>query len=126
MKLLSFLLALLASTCTAGSKLDSPAEKPPLRSGDYTFTHKFAEHPDMVSIQLYARVRGRHISLINRSDEVSPFPKGLVASGTLMWHARSGQWIIGTSPTDREAAEVGGCSDGPSVVDLQTRIYWTC
>ena len=26
----------------------------------------------------------------------------------------------------RTATEVGGCSDGPEVVDLKKRIYWTC
>ena len=43
-----------------------------------------------------------------------------------MWHSASGQWIIGQSPADKAAAEVGGCSDGPPVIDLTARIFWTC
>ena len=27
---------------------------------------------------------------------------------------------------DAGADEVGGCSDGPTVIDLVARIYWTC
>lgn len=26
----------------------------------------------------------------------------------------------------RGACFVGGCSDGPEVIDLEERIYWTC
>lgn len=97
----------------------------PLRSGVYTFKHKFAEQPDMPSLVLTARIRGHHIVLINRSaSEV--FPKGVIAEGTLMWHAASRQWIIATSKTDRHAKDVGGCSAGPDVVDLRKKIYWTC
>lgn len=36
------------------------------------------------------------------------------------------QWVIVRSEADRHATEVGGCSDGPEVVDLQQKIYWTC
>ena len=74
---------------------------------------------------LAAQIRGRHIVLIN-NDRADVFPAGLIAEGTLMWHAASGQWIIGTAPADADATEVGGCSDGPDVIDLQSRVYWTC
>lgn len=97
----------------------------PIRSGCYDFQHRFAEDPALVSIPLVAEIRGRHIVLINETES-RVFPKGVIAEGTLMWHARSGQWIIGHQPTDRDAGDVGGCSDGPEVVDLKGRVYWTC
>jgi len=113
-----FVLAIWTSTVAAAPPL-------PLQSGQYTFKHRFAEQPNMPSLVLTAKIRGHHIVLINRrASEV--FPKGVIAEGTLMWHAASKQWIIGTSKADRYARDVGGCSDGPDVVDLRKRIYWTC
>jgi hypothetical protein len=114
------LLALGISACAGRSNVE-----PPLASGDYTFAHRFAEHPNIPSIELAAQIRGRHIVLIN-NDGTDVFPRGIIAKGTLTWHAASSQWIISREPTDADAAEVGGCSGGPEVVDLQHRVYWTC
>ena len=104
---------------------DRSSTEPPLVSGDYTFAHRFVEHPDIPSIELAVQIRGRHIVLIN-NDRTDVFPAGVIAEGTLMWHGASGQWIIGTEPTDVDATEVGGCSDGPEVIDLRRKAYWTC
>jgi hypothetical protein len=114
------LLVGMVSACGAKSNLELP-----LPSGDYVFLHRFAEHPEMASIELTAQIRGRHIVLVN-NDGTDIFPRGVIEEGILMWHSSSAQWIIGTNPADTEAPEVGGCSEGPAVVDLQRRIYWTC
>jgi hypothetical protein len=114
---------LLIVTASACENTSSP--EPPLLNGEYSFTHRFAEHPDIPSIQLTVQINGRRIVLTN-NDRTDVFPAGLIEEGTLMWHASSAQWIIGSSAADADASEVGGCSDGPSVVDLQRRIYWTC
>jgi hypothetical protein len=97
----------------------------PMKSGEYGFSHKYTEHPNMVSVRLTAEIEGNHIRLIN-NDKSDVFPKGVVEEGILMWHEKSKQWIIGSDKNDVLAKEVGGCSDGPSVVDLAERIYWTC
>ncbi|MBA4111729.1 MAG: hypothetical protein C0487_19275 [Leptothrix sp. (in: Bacteria)] len=97
----------------------------PLRTGQYQFTHRYAEQPTQVSIKLIATLSGRHITISNPVAS-PPFPAGVIASGELMWHAQSKQWIIVIEAEDRKAIEVGGCSDGPDVVDLVRRIYWTC
>ena len=101
--------------------------EPPLASGDCVFEHRFAEaeHSNIPSIKLNVQIRGRQITLTN-SDKTDVFPAGVIEEGTLMWHATSGQWIIGTAPGDVDAPEAGGCSDGPAVVDLERKIYWTC
>lgn len=103
------------------------AEEPrrPLRSGQYQFTHRYAEQPTQPSINVIATLNGRHITITNPVAS-SPFPAGVITAGELMWHAESRQWIIITENEDRQAIEVGGCSDGPEVVDLVRRIYWTC
>lgn len=102
------------------------AEPPlPIVSGDYPFQHRFAEHPSIRSIELTATISGRRIKLVNRQQS-DVFPKGVIAEGILLWHAESTQWIIGQNDAAQYAKEVGGCTDGPEVVDLKQRVYWTC
>lgn len=66
----------------------------PMKSGEYSFSHKYAEHPNMVSVRLTAEIEGNHIRLIN-NDESNVFQKGVVEKGMLMWHGRSRRWILG-------------------------------
>ena len=49
----------------------------------------------------------------------------LIDEGTIMKH-KSGQWIIGTDPKDKELDEVGGCTDGPAIIDFDEKKYWMC
>ena len=102
----------------------SPPEQP-LATGRYEFQLRSALHPGTKDITLIAEIIDDHIELTNAdSDEVYDF--GVIAEGTLMWHAATQQWIIGDSEEDRNATEVGGCSGGPHVVDLVKLEYWTC
>jgi hypothetical protein len=110
------------------SGFSAHAESPPpltIKSGEYTFQHRFAEHPNIKSIALSAKINGTHIVLINNTQS-DVFPKGVISEGTLMWHRASKQWIIAQQPSDQLAKEVGGCSDGPEVIDLRKKIYWMC
>jgi hypothetical protein len=97
----------------------------PIPSGQYTFRHHFAEQPDLPSIALTATIHGHHIVLVN-PGESRVFPHGVVAEGSLMWNVAIKQWVIGEEASDRTTREAGGCSEGPEVVDLVKRIYWTC
>lgn len=54
------------------------------------------------------------------------FPMGVIVDGTLAWHAQSRQWIVIQTKSERNAKDVGGCSEGPEVIDLINKIYWTC
>ncbi|MBL8262222.1 MAG: hypothetical protein JNM58_07350 [Xanthomonadaceae bacterium] len=101
------------------------AERSPLRNGEHAFRHRSAVHPNLPAHPLVARITGTRIVLTN-SKPSSVFPLGVVAEGELMWDAASKQWIHGYDPADRTSKEVGGCSDGPEVVDLRRRTYWTC
>lgn len=126
MKHLVPLIVLLASAAAIAGDRTPPADRaPPLASGQYIFQHHFAEQPNLPSIPVVARIDGNHIVLVNASAS-DVFPKGVIAEGTLMWHAASKQWIIGNDPSDRTAKAVGSCSEGPEVVDLERLIYWTC
>lgn len=111
------LILILLTSCTQHESL-------PLQDGQYTFTHQYAEQPNMPSIKLVAVIEKGNITLTNNAES-SVFPQGVVEAGALEWHV-SQQWIITSSPTDINEEEVGGCSGGPTVVDLEKLIYWTC
>lgn len=111
-----------AGLCVAST---SPGPSLPIKSGDYKFSHRFAEHPSLSSIRLNVRISGSHVTVENpiASD---PFPAGVLDEGTLMWHAATKQWIIGNEESDKFAEDVRGCSEGPAVIDLVAKVYWTC
>jgi hypothetical protein len=118
LRLLAFSLFLLSTLAHADPAL-------PIKSGDYTFDHRDAEFPHSKGFPVKVSIRGYHITVVN------PKPHGAIRAGvlddaTLMWHVKSRQWIIGYSDADRDAPDVGGCSDGPNVIDFKTRIIWTC
>jgi hypothetical protein len=120
MKHIVALFAFIASSCAAAS-----TQQLPIHSGQYTFLHKFAEQPNMAGTPVVVRIKGRHIVVIN-TMKADGFPIGVIAEGTLMWHAKHKEWIIGDNDSDRYAEEVGGCSGGPEEVDLRHKIFWTC
>jgi hypothetical protein len=121
--------ALSATACDAvtwqGTVLNRKGAPPPIPAGEYTFQHRFAEHPSMPSVDIQVRFGDGRIVVTNTTPG-TPFPLGVVAEGQLRWNGNVGRWIIANSPADVEATEVGACSDGPEVVDLEKRIYWTC
>ena len=120
MRRFAALLALLATGCASSFGADVP-----LASGNYVFQHRFAEHPQMPSVTFNVAIDGDEITLTN-PRAADPFPAGIIEKGQLMWHPASSSWIIAHSEADQFAPEVGGCSDGPHVVDLHAKVYWTC
>lgn len=98
---------------------------PPLVSGTYIFSHRDAEFPDAPGFLVIVKILGDKFSVENPTP-YGPIPAGIIDEGTLMWHEASHQWILGNSELDRYAEEVGGCSDGPSTIDFENRILWTC
>jgi len=101
------------------------ANEIPLKDGSYIFTHRFAEHPNMESIKLSTTIKNGVITLTNTTNS-DVFPLGIIENGKISWHQKSQQWIIRDSSEDLNAIEVGGCSDGPSVIDFKIMVYWSC
>jgi hypothetical protein len=97
----------------------------PIKSGDYIFEYRDAEFADSKGFEVEISIRGFHITVISPKPH-GTIPAGVIDDATLMWHAKSQQWIIGYSDADRDAPEVGGCSNGPDVIDFKTRIIWSC
>lgn len=107
----------------SGTAHASPAL--PIKSGEYTFQHRYAEFPDSPGFPVNASIRGHKVTVTNEKPH-GPIPSGVIERATLMWHSKTKQWVLGHSDGDREAPDVGGCSTGPAVVDFKTRIIWTC
>lgn len=99
---------------------------PAIGSGEHAFVERFAEHPLMPGTPVVAIVDGRHIRIEDRRRPPEYPEDRVIAEGELAWHAGDRNWIIAVDPGDASATEVGGCSDGPEIVDLVTREYWTC
>ena len=97
----------------------------PIKSGEYIFQHRDAEFPNSPGFPVRVTIRGDKITVINPKP-YGPIPSGVIDQATLMWHSTTNQWILSHSDADREAPEVGGCGDGPNVIDIETRIIWTC
>ncbi len=97
----------------------------PVKPGEYTFQHRDAEFPDSPGFPVKVAIRGHKVTVANAKPH-GPIPSGVIERASLMWHPKTKQWILAHSAADREAADVGGCSAGPNVVDFKTRIIWTC
>jgi hypothetical protein len=50
----------------------------------------------------------------------------IIEEGIIMKHTKTGKWIIGHIIKDRDAKEIGGCSNGPSVINFKQKIFWSC
>jgi hypothetical protein len=97
----------------------------PVGSGTYPFHHRDAEFMESPGFPVQVIIRGRHIEVMNPKAH-GAMPAGLIEEGTLMWNFPSGKWVIGQNESARKANEVGGCGDGPAVVDFDTHDIWTC
>ncbi|HMN06589.1 MAG TPA: hypothetical protein PKD45_12780 [Flavobacteriales bacterium] len=95
--------------------------------GTYVYDIAFAEWEGRsLGAQCEVIIKGDSIRVVYNGVGSLTVPKGhLLDEGRIMRH-KSGQWIIAHDPNDVNAPEVGGCSDGPSVIDFGGRKFWTC
>jgi hypothetical protein len=105
-----------------------PADGPsvPLESGTYQFQWKDAEFASSDGFPVRVEIADRRMRIINERTH-REVPVGELDEGELMWHAKTGQWILGHAETDKFAPSVGGCAGAdPFVVDFEARVIWTC
>ncbi len=99
------------------------AQKP--KGGTYTYRVAFAEWQ--------GRTLGATCTIIIKGDSVTVLNNGtlsgkkgeVIDKGILIKH-RSGKWVIGTKPGDKDAPDINGCGGGPRVIDFKKKIVWTC
>lgn len=104
----------------------SYAQKP--KDGTYTYAIAWAEYGGKtLGATCTVIIKGDHIKVIHNGKPKVTGKKGdIYAEGIIMKHTKTGKWIIGKSKKDKDAKEIGGCSDGPPEIDFKKKIFWSC
>ncbi len=102
------------------------AQKP--KDGTYTYSIAFEEwQGKSLNATCTVKIKGDSIKIINNGTGNLTGKKGdIIEEGILMKHKKIGKWIIGHNAKDKNAKEIGGCSDGPSVIDFKQKKFWSC
>ena len=96
------------------------------KSGTYQYEVAFAESAGKsLGSTVTVLIFGDSIKIIDNGS-LSGKKGEIIEIGKIMKHRPTGQWIIATKPEDEFAEEVGGCSDGPRVIDFRNKKWWTC
>ena len=99
-----------------------------LKNGTYKFSIRDAEyysHPIVAKCKVI--IKGNKIKVIYTDTTLTNIKYGdIFDEGILIKNKKTKKWIIGTSKKDADAEEVGGCSDGPRVIDLKKKELWNC
>lgn len=100
------------------------SQKP--KDGTYTYSVAFDEWGGKsLGATCIVKIKGDSIKVINNGSLTGT--KGeIMDEGIIMKHRKTGKWIIGHSQKDRNAVELGGCGDGPAVIDFKNKKWWTC
>ena len=106
------------------ASIDSP--KP--ADGTYTYRMAYDEWRGApLGSTCLVEINGDKVRILHDGEGNSSKKKGdVLDEGILMKHEPTGHWIIGHSPEDAQATELGGCSDGPTIIDVVNRIYLSC
>ncbi len=96
--------------------------------GKYRYDIAFAEWGGKsMGEKVTVIIKGNSIKIVYEGDgQLTLTKKGDVIDKGIILRHKSGVWIIGTHDNDVNAEEVGGCSDGPRVIDFEKMIFWMC
>jgi hypothetical protein len=113
----SFLLSLTSFT--------THAQKP--KNGTYTYKIAFEEwQGKSLNTTCTVIVKGDSIKIVYDGTGNLTAKKGdIIDEGIMMVH-KTGKWIVAHSVNDKEAKEIGGCSNGPLVIDFKKKLVWIC
>lgn len=102
------------------------AQKP--KDGTYTYSIAFGEwNGKSLGATCSVIIKGDSIKVIHNGKGNLTGKKGdILDRGIIMKHTKTGKWIIGHSNKDRNAKEIGGCTNGPSVIDFKRKKFWSC
>ncbi|HTE24036.1 hypothetical protein [Flavitalea sp.] len=100
------------------------SQKP--KDGLYKYSIAFAEWDGKsLNATCHVRIKGDSIYIIN-DGSVTGTKGQIMDAGLILKHKRTGKWIIAHRPHDIDAKEVGGCGEGPSVIDFRRKRWWSC
>lgn len=91
--------------------------------GTYTYSYCYKEWHACVNTCTVI-IKGDSVTVISNEDQ--SVPKGeIIDKGILIQHT-SGKWIIGQKPEDKNAKRIGGCGNGPSIIDFKKKRFKGC
>jgi hypothetical protein len=93
------------------------------KSGTYTYKFCEAEYNKCMRTCKVV-IKGGNITVYVPGG-LTTEKNAILEKGIIMKH-KSGKWIIGKSKKDSNAPVIGGCSDGPTIIDFKRKRYWTC
>ena len=98
------------------------------KDGTYTYAIAFQEWKGKsLGATCTVIIKGDSIKIIhNGTGNLSGSKGDIIDEGILMKHTKTGKWIIAHSNNDKNAKEIGGCSNGPSVIDFKLKQFWLC
>ncbi|HYC30358.1 MAG TPA: hypothetical protein VEB42_16095 [Chitinophagaceae bacterium] len=96
------------------------------KNGTYTYRIAFAEwNGQSLGATCTVVIKGDSIKVLHNGSNITGRKGDILDQGIIMKH-KSGKWIIGHSKEDKNAKEIGGCSDGPSEIDFAHKKFWSC
>jgi hypothetical protein len=112
---LTFFFLLLLTTNIYGQVIDD---------GTHTFQIAFAEGGGAIfEYTCTVIIKGDSITVLE--DGTAGSKGKIIGKGILMKH-KSGKWIIATTIDDANVDDIGGCTDGPTVIEPKKKILWMC
>lgn len=98
------------------------------KSGIYIYKYCDAEYNKCLSTCKVV-IKGNKITIYatkELSKSITNLKEGdIIDKGFILKHV-SGKWIIGHNLKDKNAKEIGGCSEGPTIIDFKKKEFWTC
>ena len=100
-------------------------QKDTIPEGTLTFELYFSEFGGLMkNLPVQVEISGNKIIVYNNPEK--PLTGGdILLKGMLLKH-KSGKWIIAQDLSEQNADEIGGCSDGPTPINFQTKIIEWC
>jgi hypothetical protein len=99
------------------------------KDGRYEYTMVFDEWgPGVLEGHCFVIIKGDSITVIEDSGQgIDSAENGTIMDrGKIMKHKKTGKWIIADSPADVNEEDIGGCTDGPTIIEFDNRIFHAC
>jgi hypothetical protein len=101
------------------------AQKP--KDGTYTYSIAFAEwQGKSLGATCTVIIKGDSVKVVHNGKGNLTGNKGDIIDAGIIMNHKSGKWIIGHNAKDKNATDIGGCSDGPRVIDFKNKKVWSC
>ena len=98
-------------------------EKP--KNGTYIYSVAFVESNGKITRNAFrVIIKDNEIKIVNNGI-LSGEKEEIIEQGIILKH-KSGEWIIAHNESDVNLEEIGGCTNGPIIIDFKKKIVWFC